>query len=195
MVKNRFFLTLILMLGLYWTPGWAEASARYILRSRTIKVPPYGIEEWDVWLWDKKRSRVVWKRHLDSFDAKESVHWSKDRRALAIECGIPHQLRVLVWREGHRLRDFGVPGSDDYTMGCVWSPDNRRLLVRGGSSGAADVDIGMLYCLKLGRWPDYKLYKLGTARKFAWKSRKTAIFWDVSDDYSTLRPPRFWRAP
>jgi hypothetical protein len=194
MMKSGFPLVVIVMLGLCWNQRRAEASPRYILRSRTFYVPAHATDEWDVWLWDTKRKRVVWKRRLDSYYPKDDVHWSKDRRALAIECGIPHLFRVLVWREGYRLRDFGVPGYNDYTMGCAWSPDNRRLLVRAGRSAASDIDYGTLYCLKLGSWPHYKLYKLGMARKFAWKNRKTVIFWESSDNLTTLRP-HLWRAP
>jgi hypothetical protein len=196
MMKNGFLLVVILMLGLCWNQRGAEASPRYILRSRTFYMPANSGDEWDIWLWDRKRKRVVWKRRLDSYDPKEGVHWSKDRRALAIECGIPHRLRVLVWREGYRLRDFGVPGDNDYTMGCAWSSDNRRLLVRAGYSGAVDINVGRLYCFKLERWPYYTIYKLGWARRFAWKSRKTAMYWGVeSGTLATLRTPHLWYAP
>lgn len=193
MIKPNLAAALMLMIGLCWMHERVEAHERYVLRSRTVKVPPYGSQEWDVWLWDRKKGRVVWKRRLDSFNEGEDVHWSRDGRALAVECGIPHRLRVLVWREGYRLRDFAPLG--DYTMGCVWSPDNRRLLVRMGSSGAADIDYGPLYCLQLSSWPRYKYFRVGMARKMAWKNSKTAIYWELSDDYARLKPPRLWRAP
>lgn len=205
MIKFRFMLLICIWFAL---PSCAQArvkaSERYVLRWKTVKMPPYDLEEWDVWLWDRQKKRVLWKRHMDSFSAEGGVHWSQDRRALAIEGGIPSQWRFLVWREGYRLRDFGVPGGDDYTMGCAWSPDNRRLLVRSGSSGDSTADIGALYCLRLKSWPNYKYFNLGSARDFKWKNRKTVVFWDVDFDDpnfdaagDTPAPliPHTWHAP
>jgi hypothetical protein len=104
--------------------------------------------------------------------------WSPDRRALAVSV-YDGRVRVLVWREGFQLL---VPYGYDYTMGCAWSPDNRRLLMRVGASAATDTDTGALYCLKLGRWPRYKYFDVGEGgiRKFAWKSRKTVIYWALT---------------
>ena len=210
MIKIRFIFLFCVWFALpLCTQARVKASERYVLRWKSVKVKVanYSSEEWDVWLWDSKRKRVLWKRRLDNFNPladKESVHWSKDRRALAIDCLAESGWQVLVWREGYRLRDFGVPGDWDYTMGCAWSPDNRRLLVRCGSSGDTDIDIGKLYCLQLQAWPRYKVFKLGIAREFKWKNRKTAVFWNIDENHdygpnadipAPLMPPHFWHAP
>lgn len=105
--------------------------------------------------------------------------WSDDHRALAVEGNLVDGNRpcVLVWREGFRAREFAVFG--DYSMGVLWSPDKRRLLVRYGISGDVDVDVGTLYCLELKPWPRYRCYKLGVAHKLQWNDSRMVTYWDV----------------
>ncbi|BCM92519.1 hypothetical protein IAD21_04401 [Abditibacteriota bacterium] len=190
---------MILLVGLWGMCPNVEARERYILRFHKI----VGCEERYAWVYDNAQNQILWKRRLTNWI---TVHWSRDRKALAIECQIPQhnvvETGVLVWREGYRLRFFRAPGSNDYPMGCVWSSDNRRLLVRAGGSDAADADYGELFCLWMGRWPQYKVFKLGDAAKMAWKSNKTAIFWERESigprdnpGYGALQKPRLWQAP
>lgn len=190
MANNRFLAAIVLVCCLWWTSARAEARERYTLHSRKI----HDRDEKYVWLHDREQNRVIWKRRLVAF---VKVHWSNNRKALAIECqASKHKPGIIVWREGYRLRYFAVPGGHDYPMGCVWSPDNRHLLVRAGGSGAADVDYGELFCLWLGRWPHYKCFRIGFARKMAWLNHETVIFWELEgDNYSKLKKPRLWRMP
>lgn len=164
------------LLILWWVSASVEAQERYQLRSR----PVVGRNEKYVWLHDTWRNQALWKRRLTHW---MTSYWSKDGKALAIECQTRNlekvQTGVMVWREGYRLRFFGVPGGHEYPMGCLWSPDNRRLLVRAGGSGAADLDYGDLFCLKLGRWPSYQLFDIGPARKMAWMNASTVMVWEL----------------
>ena len=205
MIKFRLILLFCVGVGLLGcVPARAKASERYVLRWKTAKLASSASDKWDVWLWDSKRKRVLWKRRMDSF-SQEAVHWSKDRRALAIECTIVDSSdktprRVLVWREGYRLRDFRVPDGDDYTMGCAWSPDKRRLLVLGGSSGDSQLVSGHLSCLELQVWPNYQVFKVGHAHRFLWKNRKTVVYQDFVEFPDAHKPiplaqSRIWHAP
>lgn len=170
--------------------GQAVARDRYVLK--------YGPGEGkrDFWLWDRNRRKVLWKRHFLNI-SPENIHWSKDRRAVAIGAGAYPSARVIVWREGEPLRDLGLPRHNEYIMGCVWSPDNQRLLIRVGGSAANYLNYGTLFCLQLRRWPGYKFSELGGARKMAWKSRKTVVFWSLKNEMEpggSLKA-RQWRAP
>lgn len=197
MTNNGLIKTVVLLCGMCWTAARAEALERYTLHSRKI----HGHAEKYVWLHDREQNRVVWKQRLVVF---AQVYWSKDQKALAIECQTPkHKPGMMVWREGYRLRYFVVPGGHEYPMGCVWSPDNQRLLVRAGGSGAAWLDQGELFCLRLGSWPRYKYSRFGWARKMAWQNNKTVISWELEEEvdkegnptYGDIKKPRLWRVP
>ncbi len=183
----------------------AESRERYILHH--ARIMQNGSETWNLWLQDTKRNRTLWKRRVLPFALSQSVHWSKNRRALAIECqssSSGHRVKseLIVWRIGCRVRFFGVPGGHDFTMGCLWSPDARRLLVRAGGSGAADLDYGELFCLEVGAWPHYKWFDIGGARKMTWRNGRTVVFWELEEvgegsavHYGNLKTPRLWRVP
>ena len=129
---------------------------------------------------DKTLGRNLWAREL----SEPRITWSKDKRAVVVE-DITH---FLVWREGQSLRDYGVPRNWDYTMGCLWSPDNQRLLIRFGLSGMSDVDAGRLFCLKLGRGKTYKYSHIaGAVREMRWRDNKTVAY-RVLDETLTLSP-------
>ena len=176
---------------------WARNSP-YVLDIRPFK----GDDSDDkiVRLRNKKSKRIIWTRKVYG----PNVFWSKNHRAVAVD-GVS---QILVWHEGYRLRDFApiaarsLGGSYDYFMGCVWSPDNRRLLVRFGGSGNEDANLGALYCLKLGRWPRYQ-YKRAPSEhnvwKMAWRDSRTALFlpsYDTGKDYyGYSSTPRRWRVP
>lgn len=123
------------------------------------------------------------------------MYWSKDHRALVVDGGGD----FLIWREGYRLRHFAVPAHTyfDYTMGFVWSPNKRRLLVRFGASASADVDAGTLFSLKLGRGESYKYSVIPASfvRKMAWRNSRTVLYWLMDEKGKTSNKPRAWRAP
>lgn len=182
----------------------AEAKERYVLRSRLIRVQAepgnnYVLrswDEWDVWLWDSRKKRIVWKERLGSGSHLEagSVHWSKDKRALVIE----DITRFMVWREGHRKKWYGSP--DDYVMKFAWSPDNNRLLVMSDGSGAADIGCGGIYCFKLQNPPRYKYVRLDIGCEIGWRSSRIALIWQRYEDYGQpnfgkLKKPVAWRVP
>ncbi|RYZ84271.1 MAG: hypothetical protein EOP06_18355 [Proteobacteria bacterium] len=181
----------------------AHTKERYVLRSHRIKVKadpnkfvPSSWDEWDLSLWDSRKKRVVWKQHLGAgtdFEAN-SVHWSKDRRALVFD----DTTRFMVWREGHRVRWFASPS--DYVMKFAWSPDNHRLLVMSGGSGASDLGCGGIYCFKLQNPPRYKYVHLGSGCGIGWKSPRVALIWNRFGNYGqpnfvNLKPPVSWRVP
>ena len=172
-------------IGVSWiTPVEAQPqSSRYTLELRDARNKSFQV----VSLRDNTLNRNLWTRELS--DPK--VTWSKDKRALAVE-DITH---FLVWSEGQPLRDFGVPGNWDYTMGCLWSPDNKRLLIRFGLSGMTDVDAGRLFCLKLGRAKSYNYsHVAGVVRQMKWSGNKT-VSYRVLDEALTLSPKwHQWRA-
>lgn len=115
-------------------------SPRYALIVQEIK----GDEDKMVSLRDNQTKRTLWTRKI----YYPKATWSQDKRAVALEGGG----NLLVWREGHTLRNFGVVNGYDYTMGCAWSPDNQRLLIRVGVSAMSDMGkfgAGRLFCLKL----------------------------------------------
>lgn len=159
------------------------ASWRY---SVNVKPLPGDSYAHIVTLRDTRRKRTVWRRQVDG----KTVVWSQDRRALAV-LGI---LNILVWREGYRLRNFGVPGGYDYTMGAVWSPDARRLLVGCGLSGMVDVDIRTVYSYRFGPGRKYRVTKLaGNIRIMKWRDNRTALLWDIVENSPTLETrPKPW---
>ncbi|MBW3637745.1 MAG: hypothetical protein KY445_14965 [Armatimonadetes bacterium] len=154
-------------------------------------------------LWDKKTKRILWTRARVENQLYD-IQWSKDRRAVAVGYFSPNSddFQILIWREGYRLRTFAIPGGVDYSMGMVWSPDKRRLLIRGGGSGSSDVDAGPLYCLTLGRWPYYRVDSIpfsdGGVRTMTWKDKRTVLYKELVLDANgskVLIKPRVWRVP
>ena len=173
---------------------WARSSP-YELDIRSVKGDVDSSDK-IVRLVNVKSHRIIWTRKVYG----PEVFWSKDRRAVAVE-GV---YRLLVWREGYRVRDFApiapksLGGSFDYFMGAAWSPDNRRLLVRFGRSGNSTMGIGALYCLKLGLWPRYQYKKAPGSYyvwEMAWRDSRTALFWPVDDKGGYPEKPRRWRVP
>ena len=197
--------TVFLAACLFFIAFWAAAEARaesspYVLETKRPK--SFGGNS-TLKLKNKKTGRVIWSTTVDyDFNVPNKVHWSKDRRAVAIETRT-----ILVWREGYRLRNFGVPGKKrylyDYSLGCIWSPDKERLLVRFSASGGGDEGVGTLYSLKLGRWPCYEYTQLPNrtadssgVREMAWKDSRHALYWlYVSSTRETAKQPRVWRVP
>ena len=157
-------------------------SSRYTVQMRAAK---RGSSFRIVSLHDEMLGRDLWTREM----LYPEITWSKDGRAVAVE-DVTH---FLVWREGQHLRNFGVPRKWDYTMGCLWSPDNKRLLVRFGLSGMSDVDAGRLFCLKLGRGKTYKYsHVAGAVRTMKWRDNLTVAY-RFLDDALTLSSWYKWR--
>lgn len=176
-----------LLVGTAWiNPIAAKAqSSRYSLDLRPAKDSITVAS-----LRDKKLNRILWTRKIYN----PQVTWSKDKRAVAVE----DSGRFLVWREGYRLRDFAVSGGYDYSMGCSWSPDNKRLLIRFGMSGMSDVDAGRLFCLTLGRGRTYKYsHVAGSVREMKWRDNRTVLYRVFSfnnDGVGTVSRQYKWRA-
>ena len=188
-----------LLMGLH--PARARERYEVHWREQTRPNPPGSAmtpeSEWIVWLRDNWRQKTLWSRTIDyHFDPKADLTWSKDHRALAVS----NVANFWVWRAGYQLRNFASPS--DYMMGFAWSPDNRRLLARSDGSGASDIDYGGLYCLELGAWPRYKIFRVGAARSFGWDSPTKVRFTEMDEDAmrkaSTpgyLFRLRHWRVP
>ena len=176
--------SLLIVAGWNSAAGASPQNSRYALEMRDAKRDSsFKV----VSLRDKTLKRNLWTRELS--DPK--ITWSKNKRAVVVE-DITH---FLVWREGQSLRDFGVPTKWDYTMGCLWSPDNKRLLIRFGLSGMSDVDAGRLFCLKLGHGKTYNYsHVAGAVREIKWRDSKT-VSYRVLDENLTLSPKWYqWRA-
>lgn len=175
-----------LLIGLGWSHS-VEAkpqSARYMLIVQEIK----GDSDKMVSLRDNQTKRTLWTRKIGGPQAT----WSKDRRAVAVESAD----HLLVWREGYALRDFGIIKGFDYTMRCVWSPDNQRLLVRFGFSGSGDMDAGTLLCLKLGSRKFYKYSVVAySVRNMRWRDSQTVLYRVVNfaeDGHETVSKQLKW---
>lgn len=188
---------IVLILGVMMGTGetsYAKPSP-YVLG---ISEPRKAAGKRVIWLRNTKTKRVLWARKIDNSQfsddspANAFSTWSKDRKAVAVEAVV---WQMLVWREGYRLRNFRIPG--DYTMGTVWSPDNRRLLVITGISADSDVGAGALYCLTIGRWPYYRWTLIDSGvRQMIWKNNRTVAYWKVKTNANgpfMVKKPRFWR--
>lgn len=152
--------------------------------------------------------RVLWTRSTQHVQLREA-HWSADHRAVGLETGS----YILVWREGYPLLEVRFPPGNraglgmgngngvftdmtqDYSLDYQWSVDKKRLLIRFGGSGSADIGphgIGDLYCLKFTgrkhpryRWilSPFKSSDYGhTVWKAAWRDNRTALYWPFVDD-------------
>jgi hypothetical protein len=168
---------------------WARNSP-YVLDVRVLK-DKHGNDKKHVQLRNARTQRVVWAREVYYL---QKAHWSGDRRAVAVES----ISSVLVWREGYKLRHFLVPGGRDYLMGCVWSPDKRHLLVRCGSSGSSDSNMGSLFCLRLGAGSSYKYFPIsGGVFDMRWRGNRTVLY--DAMDYNTkgegFGKSYVWRIP
>jgi hypothetical protein len=86
-------------------------------------------------------------------DAFLLLAWSRDRRSLAVSPTAWPAIRLTTWHDGERLRSYWkLPPfrSFDSLAEILWSPDARRLLLRGYESmGAADMGHGDLWCFRL----------------------------------------------
>ena len=170
---------------------WAKNSL-YVLTVRVLKDEHHNDKK-HVELRNTRTQRVVWARKVYNF---KQAHWSRDRRAVAIES----ISSVLVWREGYRLRHFLVPSGRDYLMGCLWSPDKRHLLVRCGSSGSSDSDMGSLFCLRLGSGSAYKYFPIsGGVFDMKWRGKRTveyeALDFKKYEQGEIIAKSYVWRIP
>ncbi len=188
---KKIFWPLLLLVSLSFVAasGASAKPSTYTLEIREVQDP----DRTTLYFRNRKSKRLIWSRTVNGDRSK--VTWSKDRHAVAVE----YAGGFLVWREGYRLRNFAVPARlyFDYSMGCVWSPDNRRLIVRLGASGASDFDAGRLFCLKLGRGNTYKyLHVAGGVRKMSWRDSRTVLYWPLNYETGRIpKKPRVWRAP
>ena len=174
-MMNKIVLTVTLLLALMWSDercAWARASP-YVLDVRVIATKNDVGDLKIVRLKNKHSNRIIWTRKV--YGPGPEVFWSKDRRAVAVQ-----GFSLLVWREGHQLRDFGRPAGRDYFMGCVWSPNKRRLLFRCGASGSSmvgDNGAGSLFCLTLGPKPFYKCAPIdGGVTEMKWRNNRTVLY-------------------
>lgn len=185
-------IAILLLIGCGWSHSAVAKppSARYSLNVQEIK----GDSNKTVSLRDNKMQRTLWTRTLYTYAPK--IIWSPDKRAVFVG-SVGH---FLVWREGHALRDFGVIKRYDYTMGCAWSPDNQRLLIRFGVSAMSDVGefgVGRVFCLELGSGKFYKYsHVAGHVSEMKWRDSKTVLY-RVFDSYengkNTVTPLLKWR--
>lgn len=170
------------------TPRSAQAeSSHYVLDVQELNRKNDSLV---VRLRHRVSRRVIWSRRVDG---GAEPQWSKDGRAVAVK--VMGGRRLFVWREGYRLREF-TNFYGDYFMGCVWSPDKRRLLVQCGLSADVDFGAGMLFCLRLGLNKRYHIAKSHSyAHKMAWRDSRTALYWPVDGQRRYLEKPREWRVP
>ncbi len=105
---------------------------------------------------NKHTGKVIWIRH---FDGGDIITWSKDSKAVAFEVGRTkeerpkHQydIKLVVWKAGGSVQSFFPHPfiQEDYVEDMFWSPDKKHLLFRTGGSGAAQTNIGRLWCLNV----------------------------------------------
>jgi hypothetical protein len=154
-----------------------------------------------VTLRNRSTKRALWQHQILGYKYTP-VTWSPNHRALVIYQGGT----LLVWREGKPLLEIGAPavpgskGTDhyDYSMGSVWSPDAKRLLVRFGLSGMSDFDAGRLFCLTFrGKNSKYSFLPSGYyVKDMKWRSNRVASYRPFLDDiYQVIGKPRLWRVP
>lgn len=192
-----------------------SAAAKPAPRAATPTAWPYVLQVSEakatVTLRNTRTQRVVWTRTLEK-GMSGTAEWSPDHRALAYETG----RYILLWREGSpplkarwlvgSHRQLGDGDGYDYTMGYVWSPDNRWILIRFGASASTDMGpngAGPVYCLKLSgsKHPRYKWLSpptnaAGLVWKVGWRDSKTALYWPFDyERFALVRTPRVWRVP
>ncbi len=134
---------------------------------------------------------IVWKIKA----AGQKFYWAPNRRALF--------LGNYIWREGSFLLRvstnprLGNAGDHyDYPMGdYIWSPDNRKIIVRWGISGMIDIGpegAGPIFCLQLTgtkRHPRYQWKRVPTSGrvwKMRWRDKNTVAYWIIDDAYRPL---------
>lgn len=169
----------------------------YVLEDKTPAKDGFSL----VTLRNRSTKRTVWQYRVLGY-TYTPVTWSSKRRALVISQGST----LLVWREGKPLLSVGapaIPGSKgidhyDYSMGSVWSPDAKRMLVCFGVSGMGDFDAGRLFCLTF-RGDSYKTTVLPSGfyvKDMTWRSNRVASYRPFLDDaYRVIGKPRLWRVP
>lgn len=85
-------------------------------------------------------------------------------------------LEVLIWCEGNAPKtiSYKLPKDCESDIDYIWdivpSPDSTSVLFRGGSSGAGDVNLGILLCLNLRTHRCHAL--ADSVRKAVWVSPK-----------------------
>jgi hypothetical protein len=145
----------------------------------------------------RRTGRLVWMRTVDvAFGAG----WSRNGKAVAVGVMKHERLGLLVWRAGRRPYLVDVPGDPDYTMGFLWSSDNRRVAVRLGGSGDSLADAGMLYCMNAA---SRRFSYVGrSVRKYEWTSTRRLRYWVVKHiernglpDRVVEPKPRVWTCP
>lgn len=190
-MKSLIVVAILLVGVVYGNVGRAVAqSSHYALDLRAVKSDESNTI---VSLRYKALNQVLWTRKVIS----PQVTWSRDKRAVTVEAvGVPGVWHILVWREGYSLRDFAVSAGYDYSMGCSWSPDSKRLLTRFGMSAMSDFDAGRLFCLTLGQGKTYKYLRVaGNVRGMKWRDNRTVLYRVFNhDEAGTVSRQRRWRA-
>lgn len=102
--------------------------------------------------------KSVWRHFFRS--GCDDVIWSRDHRTVVFTTASdkpakPVHIRVgfklVVSRAGERIKIISNQDCErfEYIEDSYWSPDSQHLMFRTGSSGAADIDEGVLWCLNL----------------------------------------------
>jgi hypothetical protein len=138
----------------------------------------------DAWLQlcERKTGRTLWRVHLAQV---EQIGWSEDGRALAIfDHGLDqpnkYDPRLVIWRAGEPVRILdGPPRIADIVLGMLWSPDRRRVLIRGTDGmGQASVDLGDIYCVDVERHRTRCFEGVHSASRIQWLGPRRFRYWD-----------------
>ena len=190
---HRFFFACAFLL-LFVVCKSVTAHPTYALKKYDLPLTKdYSFTGTIVEVYERHARKIVWRQFFRG--GCDDVIWSRDHRTVVFTTASdkpakPAHIRVgfklVVWRAGERTKIISNQDCErfDYIEDFYWSLDNQHLMIRTGSSGAADIDEGVLWCLNPNTGkadfvsgdvagPDWiKPY---------WKTDKVFIYWHLLD--------------
>ena len=144
-------------------------------------------------VYERHTRKTVWRRFF--LGGCSDVQWSKDHRTVVFETsGFPQTkpehryfgFSLVAWQAGGRVKLLFHQECEqfDYVEDFYWSPDNKFMMFRTGSSGASDIDEGVLWCLNLSTGKaDFVSGEVAGPDwiKPYWKTVKIFTYWHLMD--------------
>jgi hypothetical protein len=185
MVTSRTVILMLGVLGIWWCALGTAHSDQAPKHGKYALVVRDQSSGYVLRLYERKTERTIWQEQVLGYGTFENrtLGWSKDGRALALPVQRSHKPEesILIWREHHDLYFYPRNTKHDYELDLfVWSPDNRKVLYRSGSSGAGIVDLGELYCLDTEKRKNYRIDR--RVHKMMWTGPRTVQYWQGDYD-------------
>jgi hypothetical protein len=154
-------------------------------------------------LYNTVTGTTIWSQKVHSYGTVGPFHgWSPNRRAIALPIKpFRGSEAILLWREGHKVwlcprKRGGIDA--DYVFGRIlWTTDNKRVLLREGGSGDADLDVGTLLCADLATRKVH--FVAHGVHKMEWIGSASLHYWTAGPDkngkWAIAPRPQTWRIP